>query len=74
MSHRSELLDQYLCKRVQIYFKDGTTDIGILQFVADDPRLIKRLIYKNYYCLEINNRNISHLVFSKSTVKKVNEI
>lgn len=73
MNRRSEKLDQYLNKQVEITFIDGDVGRGLLEF--DRPyRGLKTGSKK--YSLEISfpNGTGTHLFFRKSHVKSIKEV
>ena len=68
MNRRSEKLDQYLNKRVEITFFDGDIATGILEF--NRPYL--GLKYgSNMYSITYNDTN---MFFRKSHVKSIKEV
>ena len=74
MNRRSEKLDQYLNKQVEITFNDGDIVIGILEF--DRPYLgpntaTSALHGSNKYSITHNGR---HMFFRKSHVKSIKEV
>ena len=65
MNRRSEKLDQYLNKKVEITFIDGDIVTGILEFDRPHGGL---KFGSNKYSI---TRNGTHMFFRKSHVKKV---
>lgn len=68
MNRRSEKLDQYLNKQVEITFIDGDIATGILEF----DRPYTGLKYgSNQYSITCNG---THMFFRKSHVKSIKEV
>lgn len=68
MNRRSEKLDQYLNKRVEIIFFDGDIATGILEF--DRPYWGLKF-GSNKYSITYND---THMFFRKSHVKSIKEV
>ena len=69
MNRRSDKLDQYLNKRVEIIFADGDSRIGVLGWNEHlEPLMI---IPQEYY---LRNSDGIHLSFRKSHVKSIKEV
>lgn len=67
MNRRSEKLDQYLNKQVEITFIDGDTATGILEFGRPYMGL---KFSSNQYSITCNG---THMFFRKSHVKSIKE-
>lgn len=68
MHRRSEKLDQYLNKHVEITFIDGDIEKGILEF--DRPYWGQKF-GSNKYSITYNG---THMFFRKSHVKSIKEV
>ena len=68
MNRRSEKLDQYLNKQVEITFWDGDIVTGILEF--DRPYWGSKF-YSNKYSITYKD---THMFFRKSHVKSIKEV
>lgn len=68
MNRRSEKLDRYLNKRVEITFFDGDIATGILEFGRPFMGL---KIGSNLYSITHND---THMFFRKSHVKSIKEV
>lgn len=72
-NRRSEKLDRFLGKRVEVIFNDGDVVEGTLVF--DKPYDEGEYVYPNMYALtELDNRYIETLFFRKSHVKSIREV
>lgn len=68
MSRRSEKLDQYINKQVEINFIDGIIATGILEF---DRPFTGLPFGSNMYSITYNG---THMFFRKSHVKSIKEV
>lgn len=69
MNRRSEKLDKYLNKQVEITFNDGDSRIGVLGWNEHFEPL--RIIPQQYY---LRYSDGTHLSFRKSHVKSIKEV
>lgn len=69
MNRRSEKLDQYLNKQVEITFNDGDSRIGVLRWNEHFEQL--RIIPQHYY---LRYSDGTYLSFRKSHVKSIKEV